>query len=295
MAAADHGEEAAAGGEVLHGLLEMGGEMVDAICEDGDLDIRGAGVFLVQAVPCNDLTFRCRGHKVIGYRMTNRRGVNVLGLVQKGRWKAGRGKFGDCRWKMGGWVAVLLVAASLAVAQEAGWKTDLEKLGFEVPIEDLEKGEIVGQKWMVQGAGPGFLGARAFFLATGEPEKVAGAVLEFDPTKGRTLAWTEEGSVKIYEAFPRPPAPEAWNRFREALGKTPFDLLLQVEGRKEGRVHLHPAEIQKVSSAKINGWIEVLQFCIYHLITHSAHLLLLVLYHTLILTPNDTRVKQRVT
>jgi len=159
---------------------------------------------------------------------------------------------------MGGWVAVLLVAASLAVAQEAGWKTDLEKLGFEVPIEDLEKGEIVGQKWMVQGAGPGFLGARAFFLATGEPEKVARAVLEFDPTKGSTLAWTEEGSVKIYEAFPRPPAPEAWNRFREALGKTPFDLLLQVEGRKEGRVHLHPAEIQKVSSAKINGWIEVL-------------------------------------
>ena len=27
---------------------------------------------------------------------------------------------------------------------------------------------------------------------------------------------------------------------------------------KPGWVHLHPAEIQKVSSAKINGWIEVL-------------------------------------
>jgi hypothetical protein len=49
-AAADHGEEAAAGGEVLNGLLEMGGEVVDPVCQDGNLHIRGAGVFLVQAV-----------------------------------------------------------------------------------------------------------------------------------------------------------------------------------------------------------------------------------------------------
>ncbi len=147
---------------------------------------------------------------------------------------------------------------SLSAAQETGWKADLARMELEVPIEELEKGEIVGQKWMVKGAGPGFLGARAFFLAKGEPEKVAKEVLEFDPTKGRTLAWAEEGSVKLYQAFTRPPNPEAWNRFREALGMPPFDLLLQVEGRKEGRVHLHLGEIQKVSSGKINGWIEVL-------------------------------------
>ena len=49
-AATDHGEETAAGGEVLNGLLEMGGEVVDPVCQDGNLHIRGAGVFLVQAV-----------------------------------------------------------------------------------------------------------------------------------------------------------------------------------------------------------------------------------------------------
>ena len=31
---------AAAGSEVLHGLLEVGGKVVDAIREDGDLDVR---------------------------------------------------------------------------------------------------------------------------------------------------------------------------------------------------------------------------------------------------------------
>lgn len=49
-AAAHHGKEAAAGGEVFDGLLEVGGKVVDAVGEDGDLDVRGAGVFLVQAV-----------------------------------------------------------------------------------------------------------------------------------------------------------------------------------------------------------------------------------------------------
>ena len=64
-AAADHGEKAAAGGEVLDGLLKVGGEVVDAIRENGDLDVRRAGIFLVQAVAGNDLTFRGGRHKVI--------------------------------------------------------------------------------------------------------------------------------------------------------------------------------------------------------------------------------------
>ena len=156
-------------------------------------------------------------------------------------------------------MAVFLMMVSLAAAQETGWRADLARMGFEVPIEELEKGEIVGQKWLVGGARPGFLGAKAFFIAPAKPEKIARAILEFDPTQGRDLAWTDEGSVKMYQSFSRPPAPEAWARFRSALGKPPFDLLLQVEGKKEGRIHLHPDEIQKVTSGKIDGWIEVLQ------------------------------------
>ena len=73
----------------------------------------------MQAVSCDDLTFRRRGHKVIENRMANRRGVNVLGFVQRGRWKAESGEIGDRRWKMGGWVAVLMALVSMAAAQEA--------------------------------------------------------------------------------------------------------------------------------------------------------------------------------
>lgn len=156
-------------------------------------------------------------------------------------------------------VAVFLTIVSLAAAQEGEWKADLERMGFEVPIEELERGEIVGQKWIVGGARPGFLGAKAFFIAPAEPKEVAQAVLEFDPTRGKELAWSAEGAVKLYEPFSRPPAPEDWSRFRSALGKPPFDILLQVEGRKEGKVHLHPEEIQKVSSGKIDGWVAVLE------------------------------------
>jgi hypothetical protein len=159
----------------------------------------------------------------------------------------------------GCWVAGWLALVSLAAAQEGGWKADLERMGFEVPIEELERGEIVGQKWIVGGARPGFLGAKAFFIAPAEPKEVAQAVLEFDPTRGKELAWSAEGAVKLYEPFSRPPAPEDWSRFRSALGKPPFDILLQVEGRKEGKVHLHPEEIQKVSSGKIDGWVAVLE------------------------------------
>ncbi|MEY2851692.1 MAG: hypothetical protein RL549_391 [Verrucomicrobiota bacterium] len=85
-------------------------------------------------------------------------------------------------------MAVLLAVVSLGAAQEAGWKADLARMGFEVPMEELEKGEIVGQKWLVGGARPGFLGAKAFFIAPAEPKAVAQAVLEFDPTPGRRKA-----------------------------------------------------------------------------------------------------------
>jgi len=148
---------------------------------------------------------------------------------------------------------------SLCVAQETGWKPDLKRIGFEVPFEDLERGEIVGEKWIVGGARPGFLGAKAFFISPANPEKTARVVLEFDPTRGKDLAWTDEGSVKMYQSFSRPPTADTWNRFRAALGKPPFELLLQLEGRKEGKVHLHAPEIAKVASGKINGWIEVLE------------------------------------
>jgi len=217
--------------------------------------------------------------------MTNRRGVNVLAKVERGEWKAGRefklkfkseveatrrvvhAKFPltfhfNLNWR-GGWFALVLLSAPIfgtAVAQEGGWKEDLKRMGFdEVPIEEMEKGEIVGQKWLAGGARPGFLGAKAFFLAPGEPEKVARAILEFDPTKGKELGWTDEGSVKIYQAFQRPPTAEAWGRFRTALGKPPFDLLLQVEGKKEGKIHLVKEEIAKVADGKADGWVEVLQ------------------------------------
>lgn len=182
-------------------------------------------------------------------------GVNVFSKVGGGKGKAQgiAGRF------FGSFMAGYLALVSPAAAQEAGWKADLERMGFEVPIEELEKGEIVGQKWLVGGARPGFLGAKAFFIAPAEPKEVARKVLEFDPTTGRTLEWAAEGSVKLYEPFSRPPAAEDWTRFREALGKPPFDLLLQVEGRKEGKVHLHPDEIKKVADGKIEGWVQVLE------------------------------------
>ena len=63
--------------------------MVDAVGQDGDLDVRGAGIFLVQAVSCDDLTFRCRSHKVIEYPMTNSRRVNDFSMVEGGRRKVG--------------------------------------------------------------------------------------------------------------------------------------------------------------------------------------------------------------
>lgn len=210
--------------------------------------------------------------------MVKSRGVNDFSLVEGGRWKAGRsrseylvsgGELCPTRNEQSvtrhlrvvlavGWMLFGSWVGGVA-AEETGWKADCERMGFEVPIEELEKGEIVGQKWLVGGARPGFLGAKAFFIAPAQPKEVARKVLEFDPTTGRTLEWAAEGSVKLYEPFSRPPTAEDWVRFREALGKPPFDLLLQVEGRKEGKIHLHPEEIKKVADGKIEGWVQVLE------------------------------------
>ncbi len=60
---ADHGEEASAGSEVFDGFFEVGGEVVNPIGEESNLNIGGARVFLVQAIPCDDLAFWLRGHK----------------------------------------------------------------------------------------------------------------------------------------------------------------------------------------------------------------------------------------
>ncbi|NBR63323.1 MAG: hypothetical protein EBS49_04635 [Verrucomicrobia bacterium] len=210
--------------------------------------------------------------------MRNRLEVKALRISKFELGNSEKAKIGDRRWKTGRflspisqlpsparrmagcWMAVLLVAVGMAAAQEGGWKEDLKRMGFdEVPIGEMEKGEIVGQKWIVGGARPGFLGAKAFFLSPASPEKTARVVLEFDPTRGKDLAWTDEGSVKLYHAFQRPGDAGTWSRFRAALGRPPFDLLLQVEGRKEGKIHLHAEELAKVSSGKIDGWVRILE------------------------------------
>lgn len=132
-------------------------------------------------------------------------------------------------------------------------------MGFEVPVEELEKGEIVGQKWLVEKVPPGFLGARVFFISPVDAQKTSKTILEFDPTGKKQVSWSEEGSVKIYQSFPWPLDPKSWDRFRSALAQPPFDLLLQVAGKKEGKIHLTPEEITKISSAKTDGWIEILE------------------------------------
>lgn len=145
-----------------------------------------------------------------------------------------------------------------AAGQETGWKADLKRMGFEAPVEELEKGEIVGEKWLAGGARPGFLGAKVFFITSGSPEKVAPLILDLDPTGGKELSWQEVGTVKVYQKFARPPASGTWDRFRSSLQKLPFDTLLGVEGKKEGRYHLTREEIQKITGEKTDGWISVL-------------------------------------
>ncbi len=43
--------------------------------------------------------------------------------------------------------------------KDFSWKADLGRMGFTVPIEELYQGEVVGQKWLMGGGRPGFLGA----------------------------------------------------------------------------------------------------------------------------------------
>ena len=143
--------------------------------------------------------------------------------------------------------------------KRGGWKEDFERMGFEVPVGKLEEGEIVGQKWLMGGGRPGFLGAKVFFLVQSDPKKVAEFILHFDPTNGQTLGWKEDGAVKIFQEFARPPTAKTWDRFREALGKLPFDTLLRVEGQREGKYHLKPDEIGKISREKGDGWVTVLE------------------------------------
>ena len=145
------------------------------------------------------------------------------------------------------------------VGQEVGWKVELSRMGFEVPIEELEKGEVVGQKWMISGGRPGFLGAKVFFLANGEPEKVARSILLFDPTEGKVLDWKSGGAVKIFQKVARPAVEEDWSRFREALAGMPYEMMLRVEDQREGKLHFHPEEIEEISKGGVSGYISVLK------------------------------------
>ena len=144
------------------------------------------------------------------------------------------------------------------VGQEGGWKVELSRMGFEAPVEELEKGEVVGQKWMISGGRPGFLGAKVFFLANGEPEKVARSILLFDPTEGKVLEWKSGGAVKIFQKVARPAAAGDWSRFREALAGMPYEMMLRVEDQNEGKVHFHSDEIQEISKSGVAGYISVL-------------------------------------
>jgi hypothetical protein len=168
------------------------------------------------------------------------------------------------RVNAGRWLLILSLSFAVLgygedlTGQESGWKADLKRMGFDVPVEELEKGEIVGQKWLAGGARPGFLGAKVFFIVSANPEKVAPLILNLDPTGGKELAWEEGGTVKMYQKFTRPPTSQTWDRFRSALKKLPFDTLLGVEGKKEGRYHLTPEEIQKITADKVDGWVSVL-------------------------------------
>jgi len=144
------------------------------------------------------------------------------------------------------------------VGQEGGWKVELSRMGFEAPVEELEEGEVVGHRWVFSGGRPGFLGAKVFFLANGEPEKVARSILLFDPTEGKVLEWKSGGAVKIFQKVARPAAAGDWSRFREALAGMPYEMMLRVEDQNEGKVHFHSEEIQEISKSGVAGYISVL-------------------------------------
>ena len=169
------------------------------------------------------------------------------------------------RVNAGTWALLLLMAFGRGIrgeevsSQEPVWKADLKRMGFEVPVAELEKGEIIGEKWLAGGARPGFLGAKVFFVVAALPGEVAPKLLELDPTRGKEVGWEESATVKIFQKFDRPPKTENWDRFRAALAKMPFETLLAVEGQKEGRYHLALEEIKKITSDKIPGWVSVLE------------------------------------
>ncbi len=191
-----------------------------------------------------------------GFRVNARCWVLVLGWVGgSGVWGAEVGLREEGEAKKGA-----------VEVQAGGWREDFARMGFEVPVERMEEGEIVGQKWLMGGGRPGFLGAKVFFLVQGEPKNVAEVILHFDPTNGQTLGWTEGGSVKVFQEFARPPGGATWGRFREAVGKLPFDTLLSVEGQRVGKYHLQAEQIEKISREKGEGWVSVLEgiMQIYH-------------------------------
>ena len=55
--------------------------------------------------------------------------------------------------------------------KDFSWKADLARMGFAAPIEELDQGAVVGQKWLMGGGRPGFLGAKVFFLAEGSQRR----------------------------------------------------------------------------------------------------------------------------
>ena len=64
--AADHGEKASAGGEVLHGMLKVSRKVVDSLREECDLHVGGTRVLVVETVAGDDLAFRGCGHGLKG-------------------------------------------------------------------------------------------------------------------------------------------------------------------------------------------------------------------------------------
>jgi hypothetical protein len=60
---ADHRQKAATGSEVFYGVFQVGREVIDAFCEESDLDVGGTGVLFVKPIACDDLAFCLPSHK----------------------------------------------------------------------------------------------------------------------------------------------------------------------------------------------------------------------------------------
>lgn len=61
---ADHRKKTTAGGEILDGILQVGGQMIDSLGEKGNLHIGRARILFVKAVASDDLAFRSGGHEL---------------------------------------------------------------------------------------------------------------------------------------------------------------------------------------------------------------------------------------